>query len=235
MTAGRNVTPRRVPVAWEALEDAFENNAPEVHSYLNLNTGEVIRIVDGIAEPTMHARIASDSDYLRVDPVASREQYRWMERFIETVDDASLRRDLRESIDGKGAFRRFKDALMSNPIERERWFVFRSERLRVGMQAWLDAHGITAIQRPPWQVPTADDVRHIVTKDERTARASADDTLESRRSKARDLIELLTARDLRMAIEFIEFLRARRLQRHEGAGGEAEPDAPDEDGDGPAR
>ena len=38
-----------MPIAWEALEDAFENNAPEVHSYLHLENGEVIRIVDGIA------------------------------------------------------------------------------------------------------------------------------------------------------------------------------------------
>jgi hypothetical protein len=30
-----------VPVDWEALEDAFENNAPEVHSYLHIKTGEV--------------------------------------------------------------------------------------------------------------------------------------------------------------------------------------------------
>jgi len=77
---------REVPIAWESLEDAFENNAPEVHSYLNLETGDVVRIVDGIAEPATHARIAADPGYLRVDPVSSREQYRWMERFIVTIE-----------------------------------------------------------------------------------------------------------------------------------------------------
>ena len=56
---------RKVPVAWEALEDAFENNAPEVHSYLHLENGEVIRIVDGIADPGMHQRVVSDTQYLR--------------------------------------------------------------------------------------------------------------------------------------------------------------------------
>ena len=71
---------RDVPVDWEALEDAFENNAPEVHSYLHLTTGEVLRVVDGVADPQMHVRIASDGNYLRIDPVSSREQYRWMER-----------------------------------------------------------------------------------------------------------------------------------------------------------
>ena len=57
-----STTPKRqVPIAWEALEDAFENNAHEVHSYLHLETGEVIRVVDGVADPTMHQRIAQDA------------------------------------------------------------------------------------------------------------------------------------------------------------------------------
>ena len=109
----------------EALEDAFENNAPEVHSYLHFDTGEVIRIVDGVADPAMHTRIMSDSRYLRIDPVSSREQYRWMERFIATVEDAPLRHKLLTAIDGKGAFRRFKDVLMGHPVDRERWVKFR--------------------------------------------------------------------------------------------------------------
>src|SRR4051794_19806972 len=116
---------RDVPVDWEALEDAFENNAPEVHSYLHLGTGEVIRVVDGIADPEMHARIAVDPGYLRVDPVSSREQYRWMERFILMLEEGDLRDKLTQAIDGKGAFRRFKDVLMTFASERERWFAFR--------------------------------------------------------------------------------------------------------------
>ena len=141
---------REVPVDWEALEDAFENNAPEVHSYLHLTTGEVLRVVDGVADPQMHARISADPNYLRIDPVSSREQYRWMERFIPMVDETDLRGKLAHAIDGKGAFRRFKDVLMTHAADRERWFAFRSERLRTFMEAWLNAHAITAIPRPGW-------------------------------------------------------------------------------------
>ena len=115
-----NPTLTDVPVDWEALEDAFENNAPEVHSYLHVSTGEVLRVVDGIADPEMHTRIASDPNYMRVDPVSSREQYRWMERFIPMVDDVELKNRLAQAIDGMGAFRRFKDVLMVNAPERER-------------------------------------------------------------------------------------------------------------------
>src|SRR3954447_16827349 len=147
-TAGTTAAIRDIPIDWEALEDAFENNAPEVHSYLHLVTGDVLRGVDGVADPQMHARIAADTNYLRIDPVSSREQYRWMERYIPMVEDVELRAKLAVSIDGKGAFRRFKDVLMSYSTERERWFAFRSERLRIFMEAWLNAHALHAVPRP---------------------------------------------------------------------------------------
>src|SRR5690242_16970550 len=153
-TSAGGTAVRDIPIDWEALEDAFENNAPEVHSYLHLVTGDVLRVVDGVADPQMHARIAADPNYLRIDPVSSREQYRWMERYIPMVEDPELQQKLSQAIDGKGAFRRFKDVLMAYAPERERWFAFRSERLRIFMEAWLSAHALNPVARPIW-VPEA--------------------------------------------------------------------------------
>ncbi len=217
---------RDVAVDWEALEDAFENNAPEVHSYLHLSTGEVLRVVDGVADPQMHVRIASDGGYLRIDPVSSREQYRWMERFIPMVEDTEARPKLIQSIDGKGAFRRFKDVLMSFSGERERWFVFRSERLRTFMEAWLAAHGIHAIARPQWvePAPTSSpavavevtpepqfDATDLATQKAQTGRRARN--AEVTRQQIRDLAEALGPRDLDMLALFAEFLKGRRVAR----------------------
>lgn len=203
---------KKVPIAWEALEDAFENNAPEVHSYLQLETGEVIRIVDGIADPAMHQRVMKDPEYLRVDPVSSREQYRWMERFIATVEEPELRDKLVRSIDGKGAFRRFKDVLMSYPVDRERWFVFRSERLRSCMESWLAAHGIQAAERSEWRVPTAEEVLPQVEREEerRAGRRTRAAVADAQRRRLTELVEALPARELDAAVAFLEFLRERK-------------------------
>jgi hypothetical protein len=210
------VVRRQVPVSWEALEDAFENNAPEVHSYLHLATGEVMRVVDGVADPVTHTRIVSDSNYRRVEPVSSREQYRWMERFIATVEEGPLRQRLLQSIDGKGAFRRFKDVLMSFPVDRERWFAFRSERLKMCMEGWLDAQGIEAVHRPEWHVPSADDVKvqseTVIERVERVERPSKRPraAIEVSRAHARELVEALPARELELACSFLTFLSERR-------------------------
>ncbi len=210
--------PRDVPIDWEALEDAFENNAPEVHSYLHLSTGEVLRVVDGIADPEMHQRITSDTSYMRVEPVSSREQYRWMERFIPMVEDKPLSDLLVQAIDGKGAFRRFKDVLMSHGAERERWFTFRSERLRVFMEAWLAAHALKPAPRVVWPTETAPTKeKESVVAQEAAARRGR--TTDVQRKQLHELIETLSARDLDKVTVFAEFVKARRAsrayQRHE--------------------
>ncbi len=208
---------REVPIDWEALEDAFENNAPEVHSYLHLATGEVLRVVDGVADPQMHVRIASDTNYLRIDPVSSREQYRWMERFIPMVENSESRGKLMQAIDGKGAFRRFKDVLMTYGPERERWFAFRSERLRTFMEAWLAAHAIKPINRPVWAdaPPEAEAEAPPESIDEGPKSAGGKRTrnAESLRQHLKELGDVLGPRDLDMVVGFAEFLKARRAAR----------------------
>jgi uncharacterized protein UPF0158 len=213
---------RDIPVDWEALEDAFENNAPEVHSYLHLSTGDVLRVVDGVADPQMHSRIAIDNGYLRVEPVSSREQYRWMERYIQMIDPSELRDALAAAIDGKGAFRRFKDVLMSHATERERWFAFRSERLRVFMEAWLDAHALRAIPRqdsaaPPPHVANLEPapvMPQVVSNESSLPPRRAAPGVEALRRQLKEVAATLGARDLDKVLTFAEFVRARRVSRN---------------------
>lgn len=208
-----------VPIAWDALEDAFENNAPEVHSYLHQDNGEVIRIVDGVADPAMHGRIMADRNYLRIDPVSSREQYRWMERFITTVEDLDLQSRLAEAIDGKGAFRRFKDALMNSTAERERWFSFRSERLRVCMEAWMTTHGIKAVERESWSAPALSEEPKTVRQAVAGREAGL---LDPQRQHLHELVDSLPARSVEAAEAFLEFLKERR-PRHRTVSTAVEP------------
>lgn len=206
---------RDIPIDWEALEDAFENNAPEVHSYLHLVTGDVLRVVDGVADPQMHARIAADPNYLRIDPVSSREQYRWMERYIPMVDHPELQAKLAQAIDGKGAFRRFKDVLMAYASERERWFAFRSERLRIFMEAWLSAHALNPVARPMWtaEAGAPEGSSPAPAPKEETREARRGKSVETLRKNLRDIVDALGPRDLDILMAFAEFLKARRAAR----------------------
>ncbi len=200
---------RDVPVDWEALEDAFENNAPEVHSYLHLTTGEVLRVVDGVADPQMHARISADTNYLRIDPVSSREQYRWMERFIPMVDEGELKNKLAQAIDGKGAFRRFKDVLMTFSADRERWFAFRGD----GPPSAEDLPPDSLVPLSTQSSPSLAGVAAVdgeAPKSQSGRRARNADAL---RQSLKELGDVLGPRELDLLVSFAEFLKARRAAR----------------------
>jgi hypothetical protein len=65
-----------------------------------------------------------------------------MQDFMVTVRDAHLRERLAAAIQGRGAFRRFKDVLERYPRQRERWFTFQNDRMIQRAREWLESLGI---------------------------------------------------------------------------------------------
>jgi hypothetical protein len=202
--------PVRIDLDWDALEIAVERNSPDTDSYLDLQTGRVTTITTGDPEAALNRQQVSENirNYLRVEPASSREQYRWMEKFVGSVTDEPLRERLVISIDGKGAFRRFKDVLLAYPAERERWFSYRAELLHWHIQTWLEQHEIATSNEPPWgQVQAPSElpaVRPVVHGTEAPG--------EALRRQARDLIETIAAIELPTAIAFLEFLKQRSAE-----------------------
>lgn len=86
---------------------------------------------------------AAGTRWLWVDPVGSGSGYRDMEVFTETVEDEHLAELLSMAISGKGAFRRFKDAIAHHPEAADRWYAFSEDRVRGRARAWLAAEGYT--------------------------------------------------------------------------------------------
>ncbi len=202
----KNMPP--ITVNWSDLEIAFERNSPEQESFLDLQNGDLLSIVEG--EPDAVARRAKVSDnphrYLRVDPASSREQYRWMERFVGSVSDPALRERLLVAIDGKGAFRRFKDVLLAFPAERERWFSYRSDLLHFHIQTWIEHMSIEVVNQPPWGKV---DVPEEPVELPRSTATPGEAPGEILRRQARELLDVIPAAELPSALVFLEFLRDR--------------------------
>lgn len=107
---------------------------------------------DVLSEEAVDAGLAAGW-LLAVEPLESHEEYEWMVQFAGSVDDSRLRELLEVALDGRGAFRRFKDVLARWPKERERWYAFRDACLRNAMQEWLTAHEIESTIAPPQRAP----------------------------------------------------------------------------------
>jgi hypothetical protein len=128
-----------------------------------------------------------------------------MERFVGSVSEPALRERLLIAIDGKGAFRRFKDVLLAFPAERERWFAYRSELLHFHIQTWLDHMKIEVANQPPWgHVDQPAEPLEIPR-----AIPSGEAPGEILRRQARDLLDEIPAAELPSALAFLEFLRDR--------------------------
>ena len=85
--------------------------------------------------------LESSERWLRVECLGSVESYRDMEFFIGAVENASKANRLAAAIDGRGAFRRFRDALDDWPEELDRWYAISEERQRGRARGWLAQRG----------------------------------------------------------------------------------------------
>jgi Uncharacterised protein family (UPF0158) len=87
------------------------------------------------------------SRYLQVPESDSLEGYADMKGFIETVENHAFADKLWSAIQGKGAFRRFKDALAAQPGEEQRWLAFKAEQVRLRIAGWLVSNDIEVEDR----------------------------------------------------------------------------------------
>jgi hypothetical protein len=199
---------KAIKVNWDNVEVAFERNSPELHSYIDKETGEVVVAVDGVAEDEETRRMIAENieRYVKIDPASSREQYRWMERFVAAVEEPQLRERLLIAIDGKGAFRRFKDVLLSYPQERERWFNYRAIFLHHHINAWFESKGLNPDPASPWGdvelPPEPEDFESRL----QPAGQTPGDVL---RLQVKSLVDMLPACELHSARVFLEYLRDR--------------------------
>jgi hypothetical protein len=159
-------------------------------------------------DEAIRRRIAAAPErYVRIDPASSREQYRWMERFVTSVSDETLRERLLLAIDGKGAFRRFKDVLLSYPVERERWFNYRADLLHHHINEWFVSKELQPEPPPPWGsvAPPPPPEEPLPSEGGSAAQGPADQL----RKQLKALVDLLPACELHSARVFLEYLRDR--------------------------
>ena len=141
---------KTLKIGLDELYDAMENSSYEVEYYLDLETGEILFVSEGMDDEEtgkLKIQIGEELDRYELIPKAeSYEGYRDMQAFIATVEDDHLSELLEVAINGKGAFRRFKDVLLNYPEERERWFQFKDDRMKERALEWLDDIDVTLVE-----------------------------------------------------------------------------------------
>jgi len=116
---------------------ALEDHSADHRWWLDLRTGSV--------EPRFGSSAADDAGeggLIAVDPLPSTVGYSDMEEFVARVRDPRARHLLERAINGRGAFRRFKDTLLDYPQLRRAWFSFHDARGERRAIEWLAGRGL---------------------------------------------------------------------------------------------
>ena len=139
----------------------MESQSDESEAWLNVKTGEVIRLgqeeidagEDGDdpadypewQQPLIEAARAiycdESPDYIQLPDRFEIDEYRMMDEFIDTVENEDYQRQLARSIQGGGAFRRFKDVAGDLGLL-ETWYAYRGEAYKRTAKEWCEANGI---------------------------------------------------------------------------------------------
>jgi len=80
--------------------------------------------------------------YVRIPERASSAAFQAMNEFMDTVEDQDLKALLIVSLEGKGAFRKFKDVLLDYPKERKRWHGYNAKAAKKEVIQWLHSIGV---------------------------------------------------------------------------------------------
>jgi hypothetical protein len=137
---------RKVRVDLEELRLALEDASYEHKYFLDTETGEVIVVFEMFDDEEAQRQLAEidaaePGRYLQVPRADSRKGYDDMQDFIDAVSDEHLQELLNVAIQGRGAFRRFKDVLARHPGEQQQWFDFQAARLDARAREWLAEEG----------------------------------------------------------------------------------------------
>lgn len=135
---------RELEYAYEEIYDEEGNRIITLEEYLEEECAyewqrEVILLADQVEQ--MYG-----SRYISIEEDDPHTDYRDMERFIRTVEDDEVRNRLWRAIQGRGAFRYFKDVLYDYPEVRQAWFAFKDARQEQRMVRWLEEQGIEVVQ-----------------------------------------------------------------------------------------
>jgi hypothetical protein len=148
---------KKVPVKLDDLINEIDIQMDETFTYINTHTGEVITLT------REEIRAAEDEEPLEKYPDWQREniekaikiigdetdayldftlrkeyhEYEIIEEFIETLSVVEVREELFEAIQGRGAFRRFKDGITEHDVEKQ-WYEFKEKKLKELVIEWCE-------------------------------------------------------------------------------------------------
>jgi Uncharacterised protein family (UPF0158) len=140
-----NTLPNGKPIDLYTLEAAMEDSDLANRYFLNLVSGEVVFFSDHLGlsdeDECLAEEIDGSNDYVAIERIPSYVAYKWMVDFVDEMvapSDEHAAEKLSIALNGKGAFRRFKDTLHRVDEQwLQAWYQWRDKQLKAAVDEWL--------------------------------------------------------------------------------------------------
>ena len=157
---------KKIRINWDDLEAAFDNPNEELVYYLDLVEGHVVLEGEGEendfdddeehydASPAAPQSRHDDHTRLYIDRLATETKLEWIEGFILSTDDLAQEfvAKLTAALETDTPAQSVIDVMRETPEGKDRWYLYRSDRLHDLIHDWLKENEITPTDDPPWAV-----------------------------------------------------------------------------------
>lgn len=130
----------------EALD--FANQ--EAQYFYSIKTEEILMVWDGMVNGDDNQELIDEieenfDEYIALPDQYEMDEYSMMEEFVENLSENKIKIELSDAIQGRGAFRRFKDTLHYLGLE-QKWYKFRNDLYEETARKWCEKNGIEIIE-----------------------------------------------------------------------------------------
>jgi hypothetical protein len=154
-----------LPVSLQRVIDDMDSQGDMIDGYINHKTGELMSVNDDQrtelewvdndeydtemedlpewmqeAMPRIKEVLQSD-DFIPLPSSFEIHEYAIMRDFCHTVEDPKVKEELLVGINGRGAFRMFKELIFRHDIRND-WFAYKNEALKQIAMDFLEEHDI---------------------------------------------------------------------------------------------
>ena len=138
-------------VKLEDIIEAMEFANMETEYYYDTHNEKVLMLFDGMVDGEDNPELFEDikegfvEDYIPLPGQYDINEYRIMEEFIYELPAGKNQDVLARTIQGRGAFRRFKDNLYDLNLEKQ-WYQYRDEAYEKIARQWCEKYKIDIVE-----------------------------------------------------------------------------------------
>ena len=136
---------KEVSIELADLIEAFENDSEDLYYYLNLSSGEIVKVSEDYCPDETVSQIDYNDvkKFSRIIPLSPEEQLKIREDFLEYVDDENIRDKLEIALIHRGPLRKFAEIIKNYEEVYGKWRQFREQHMKIHLQKWIDSLDVT--------------------------------------------------------------------------------------------